>query len=173
MAMHKQVTDQLNMPEEQLVAYLTQDLRTLLEKLAGVAHAVHAPLVIDPTRTFQDCITAMIGMTGTCTGLLSIHLPEQVAVDITTRMLGIKPWQASFDVNDAIGELASIFAGSFKEHLANHGSSTRLSLPSVLVGGEMFMKRKSFEDSLTILCDVEDDWLMVNLMIDTPPQHVS
>jgi chemotaxis protein CheX len=81
-------------------------------------------------------ISGMVGMAGTHKGMLAIHIPEKVAMAITSNFLGLDVDEINEDVQDAIGELANMLGGSVKSFLSDGGKDIKLSLPSTIFGEE-------------------------------------
>ncbi len=86
--------------------------------------------------TLANSITGVVGLTGTIRGVLAIHIPHVVALEITGNFLGIELDQVNEDVEDAIGELANMVGGNVKSLLSEKGRDIELSLPSTVSGKE-------------------------------------
>ena len=99
-----------------------------------------------PVNDFHKGMTSMVGFAGFRQGMLAIHTPETVALDITTQFLGLDVEKIDEDVIDALGELANMVAGSLKPLMAQEGVDVELSLPSVIHGSQY---------SMTTLADAE------------------
>jgi len=102
-----------------------------------------------PVTSFEKGMTSMVGFAGFRQGMLAIHTPENVALDITTLFLGLEVDKIDEDVIDALGELANMVAGSIKPLIAKDGVDVELSLPSVIHGSEYSMT--TLADSETIV----------------------
>ncbi len=87
---------------------------------------------------FKHSLSALIGFAGFRQGALAIHLPDNVATGLTSDFLGMEVTEINEDVEDAMGELANMIAGSLKSSIAN-GGQVELSLPSVVYGKEYTM----------------------------------
>ena len=88
---------------------------------------------------FTFSLSAMVGFAGFKQGNLAIHASEDVAKGITQDFLGMEIEEINEDVQDAMGELANMIAGSLKPFIANDGKNVELSLPSVVYGEEYTM----------------------------------
>jgi len=84
----------------------------------------------------EKCITGMIGLAGKFKGVISIHVPENVAFAITSSFLGMEVDEINEDVQDAIGEIANMLGGNIKTILSGKGKDIQLSLPSTIFGDE-------------------------------------
>jgi CheY-specific phosphatase CheX len=166
MPISQAVINQLDITEENLASFMVTEMRNIFTDLIGVDNAFQALVLIEPINTFSNNITAVVGLAGTdCSGLLRLHLPESMALDVASKMLGSHLTTINDEALDAIGELANILAGSFEYHLTSHGNLFRLSPPSIFTGNEYFFTNKALDESIAILCDVRDEWFMVSLTL--------
>ena len=81
-------------------------------------------------------ITGMIGLAGTHKGVLAIHFPNKVALEVTSSFLGMEVETINEDVQDAVGEIANMLGGNLKTILSDRGKDIQLSLPSTISGDE-------------------------------------
>lgn len=82
----------------------------------------------------KQSITGMVGLAGTHKGVLAVHFPNQVAMDVTGSFLGMEVDEINADVQDAIGEIANMLGGNLKTILSDRGRDIQLSLPSTISG---------------------------------------
>ena len=117
----------------------------LRESIVKVTHEVFSQMLymeatpqepIEPGMTFFDSISGIIGFGGTVKGMLAVHVSEGVAKTITGGFLDMPVDEIDNEVNDAIGELANMLAGSVKHTLSKNLVGIRLSLPSVIMGNQ-------------------------------------
>lgn len=99
---------------------------------------------------FKFSLSAMVGFAGFKQGNLSIHASETVAKGLTQDFLGMEVEEINEDVEDAMGELANMLAGSLKPFIASNGEKVELSLPSVVHGEEY---------TLTVINKA--DWILI------------
>ena len=84
----------------------------------------------------KQSITGMVGLAGTHKGVLAVHFPKQIALDVTSNFLGMDVDEINEDVQDAIGEIANMLGGNLKTILSDKGRDIQLSLPSTISGDE-------------------------------------
>jgi chemotaxis protein CheX len=84
--------------------------------------------------TLFESISGVIGLAGTHKGVLAIHIPNKVAMAITSSFLGMDVDEINEDVEDAVGELANMLGGNVKSILSENGRDINLSLPSTITG---------------------------------------
>ncbi|MGB3212372.1 MAG: chemotaxis protein CheX [Desulforhopalus sp.] len=89
---------------------------------------------ITKTIALTDSISGVIGLAGTYKGVLAIHIPNKVAMAITSSFLGMDVDTINEDVEDAVGELANMLGGNVKSILSDNGRDIDLSLPSTITG---------------------------------------
>lgn len=82
----------------------------------------------------HESISGVIGLAGTHKGVLAIHIPNKVAMAITSAFLGMDVDGINEDVEDAVGELANMLGGNVKSILSENGRDINLSLPSTITG---------------------------------------
>nr|WP_320116681.1 chemotaxis protein CheX [uncultured Desulfuromonas sp.] len=105
---------------------------------------------------FTDSVSGMVGLAGGCKGMIAIHAPDDVAMDITTRFLGLDVDEVNEDVTDAFGELANMLAGNVKMFLDESGKDITLSVPSYVFGADYHVE-----------CTAEADWVMIPFESDS------
>lgn len=109
---------------------------TTLDVFSGMLFMAATPQeAVEPGMTHLNSISGIIGFGGRAKGMLAVHTPEAVARTITGGFLGVAVEEINEDVNDAIGELANMLAGSVKHSLAEKSiNGIILSVPSVICG---------------------------------------
>lgn len=81
-----------------------------------------------------DRLTSSVYLEGDWNGAVSIECNRQQACQFAGRLLAMDPpATVDDDVRDALGELANMIGGNLKSSMA---ANTRLSMPSVIVGGD-------------------------------------
>ncbi|MBZ5573071.1 MAG: chemotaxis protein CheX [Acidobacteriia bacterium] len=81
-------------------------------------------------------ITAMVGLAGQLCGLLTLRCGTKSAALMTGKMLGLEVDQADGQMWDALGEIANMVAGNFKNKLTGMGDKCMLSVPTVITGSD-------------------------------------
>lgn len=146
---------------------LMLDVKEIFSTMVGLEDLLHLPIPIDPVTDFKDCVSALVGLAGTCSGLVGLHMPSDLAIRATSSMLGMEVADIDDDVNDAIGEIANMIAGSFKMHLSKSGQDIRLSTPSVVCGKEYVITPGNKPDQIAVRFATDDDWFMVAVAFES------
>jgi chemotaxis protein CheX len=110
-------------------------------------------VVGEPLQTLgvlKQSITGMVGLAGTHKGVLAVHFPRQVALDVTSNFLGMDVEDMNEDVQDAIGEIANMLGGNLKTILSDRGRDIHLSLPSTIFGDEYSFSSQADVDQLLL-----------------------
>ena len=91
----------------------------------------------DPTQPDPEVdseVTAMIGLGGSISGVLSFRCSADVSTEIASRMLGLSGRDAQAHRVDAVGETCNMVAGAFKAKNPEIQNSCVLSVPTVIIG---------------------------------------
>jgi chemotaxis protein CheX len=110
---------------------------------------------------FKDCVSTLVDLAGTYSGLVSLHMPSNLAARATSSMLGMELSKLDDDVTDAMGEIANMIAGSFKLRLSKSGLDIHLSTPSVIHGKEYVITMGNNPEQIAVRFAAGDDWFMV------------
>jgi len=165
MTLVAKILESIEITEDELVKLLISDTKEVFSTMVGMEDLLHLPSQIEPMTHFNDCITAMVGMAGTFSGLVSIHSPQSLALQITSSMLGMDVAEVDEDVHDALGEIANMIAGSFKLHLSRGGADIRISTPSVVTGSEYSIAAGNAQDTITLHFATDNDWFVVAITL--------
>jgi chemotaxis protein CheX len=144
---------------------LIGDVRNVFNSMVGMDHLLHLPLAVDPASNFTDCISALVGLAGTYNGLVSLHVPLQFAHKLAAQLLDTGN-PSDEDVEDALGELANILAGSFKRNLSAASLDIRLATPTVVSGKHYVIHVAKKPDVMALLFDSDEDWFMAALALE-------
>lgn len=79
-------------------------------------------------------LISCIGLAGDLKGLVALHCPAAVAMDITGAMLDMDIGELGEDCKDAIGEIANMVAGGLKTAVNASGRNIELAIPVTVVG---------------------------------------
>lgn len=79
-------------------------------------------------------ITAMVGLAGGLSGVLSVRCRLEVAGQLASSMLGMDTTEAEAPTRDALGELANVIAGCIKCRIPGLEDACFLSTPTVVIG---------------------------------------
>lgn len=81
-----------------------------------------------------------VGFVGAMHGVIYLYLKSEVAESAAAKMTGLDEDEIDFEIiSDVCGELTNMFAGTFKNSLADLGYASALTIPTVLSGDELYI----------------------------------
>jgi chemotaxis protein CheX len=128
--------------------YITRGVSDVFKTMLGhqpvFVGAAHEEKNIKPTPTAgpangsKTFVVGTVGFLGDANGLIYLYLEEPFAQLCTCQLLGMSAAElgkaGDEAINDAIGELTNMTAGSFKNGLCDSGYHCKLTIPSILRG---------------------------------------
>ncbi len=147
----------------------------LREKIIESAKEIFATMImmevsvtdeVAGSQTLEDSISGIIGLAGTYKGVLAIHLPNVVAMAITSSFLGMEVDTIDEDVEDAVGELANMLGGNVKTILSEKGRDIDLSLPSTISGKSYEFQRKKNAEFINIPMGCDAGFFSIELQLE-------
>lgn len=98
------------------------------------------------------------------TGIISLFCSKEIALKMTSNMLGISVTELDRDAKDAVGEVTNMIAGALKNKVHNTYGAMHLSIPIVIGGANLTISSSSgerkVEISPTITCNTQSSWMM-------------
>ena len=80
--------------------------------------------------------TAMVGLAGSLCGVLSVRCCHKTATQVASAMLNLPTHKAAEHAWDALGEVANMIAGNFKNKIDGLSDKCLLSVPTVITGAD-------------------------------------
>ncbi len=110
-----------------------------------------------PTQLPNAGVTGMIGMSGKCTGFLTMNLPERVALVAVAGLLQDEFTKLDHQVVDGVGELTNIVAGGLKTRLYNTPWMIgNITVPSVILGSNYHISYSKGIEYCSVTFEVDD-----------------
>lgn len=88
----------------------------------------------------QSGVVASVAFAGHRRGLVSIHSSLDAARNITGAMLGMPCQTVNGEMADAMGEVANMVAGTFRNKLAAVEPASNIAVPMVTIGSDFVTK---------------------------------
>lgn len=108
------------------------------ESVQSLGRTPNPPLHSRPMNIEGPHIVASVGFIGDLNGLIHTHFDDQLAVEISSQMLGMPIAEIVPEVlADATGELTNMIVGVFKNTLCDMGYNCKLTLPSIVRGSDL------------------------------------
>jgi chemotaxis protein CheX len=112
-------------------------------------------------------VTAMVGLAGQLCGVLSVRCEGMAAALITSRMLGVELHKTGPEMSDALGEIANMVAGNFKNKISGLAEGCLLSPPTVITGNDYNLHPQVDAGGLEVRLVFEKMPLVISLQIQT------
>ena len=154
MGLDATVLSEANLTEEDVRSSIEEITKGVFSTMVMMDVTAESPLT-EPVVTFHDTLTSMVGLAGSHSGILAIHCPKNLALKITSNMLGMEVTEIDDDVNDAMGEIANMVGGDVKHIFSPKGADINLSIPTVIYGSDYVLESISTAESLVMpfICD--------------------
>jgi chemotaxis protein CheX len=81
-------------------------------------------------------LTAMVGLAGQLCGMVTLQCTARSAASMASRMLATEVQPGDKQMFDAVGEIANMVAGNFKNKLTGIADKCMLSVPTVISGSD-------------------------------------
>lgn len=108
-------------------------------------------------------IVGTVGFAGSSTGLVAFHASIAGAKDITSAMLGME--MDDEGLPDAVGEVTNMIAGAFRTRMAAFQDAWAISVPTVTVGSDFYIKPITTGDRVIVAFTMDAHELFVELII--------
>jgi chemotaxis protein CheX len=110
-------------------------------------------------------VISLVSFTGEHSGVIAVFGSKEIALKITSNMLGIEVSKIDQDVKDAMGELTNMIAGTIKNKVFETFGAMHLSVPIVIAGADLSISSTSKEKndvtfSTGVTCDSSNSWMM-------------
>jgi chemotaxis protein CheX len=110
-------------------------------------------------------VTAVVGLAGKLSGVISVRCQEKAAVLMASRMLGVDLDKVGPEISDALGEICNMVAGNFKNKISGLGDGCMLSPPSVITGEDYTVHTRPPMPSLEVTMLFENMPLLITLHV--------
>lgn len=111
------------------------------EKIEAMGRTPNPPLHSRPQGITGPHVVATVGFIGDINGLINTHFDDQMALEISAKMLGMTPEEvlANDVLSDTTGELTNMIVGVFKNTLGEVGYVCKLTLPTIIRGMDFYV----------------------------------
>jgi chemotaxis protein CheX len=110
-----------------------------------------------PVQLPDAPVTGLIGLSGKCTGFISLSLPNRVATLAVSGLLMEEHKVVGAQVIDGVGEMTNVIAGGLKTKLsATQWMIGHITIPSVIIGSSYNISYAKGIDYCGITFEVDD-----------------
>jgi chemotaxis protein CheX len=99
--------------------------------------------VFEPAQKVRLDWTAMVGLAGQLSGVVTFSCDEKSATQIASKMLGVQIQSPDERSGDAVGEVCNMVAGNFKHKINGLSDHCLLSPPTVVTGTDYRVHRQA------------------------------
>jgi len=129
------------------------DYKTRLSASAANVFDTMLSLTLEPVNAVTSAnLTGIRDVSSVCfagdaTGIVSVHVPEDLARIMAAGMLGMEPEEIEGhgEIEDLLGEFANIVGGNLKSALTDAGLRCALSTPSFTTGSDFMIESLNLE----------------------------
>lgn len=133
----------MNHKQETLIAkHFTIATKKVLNTMAFVDPVAGTPYTPKDKIMASD-ISAIIGITGACTGTISASFSREAALTVLRGMLGGDIENPEQEAADVVGEIINMVSGMARASLSESGLTMHGSTPSVVAGKDHKLKHQS------------------------------
>ncbi|MDR1925018.1 MAG: chemotaxis protein CheX [Planctomycetaceae bacterium] len=110
-----------------------------------------------PIQFPTTLVTGMIGLSGKCTGFISLAMSERVAINAVSGLSMESYKTINAQVIDGVGEITNIIAGGIKTKLYNtQWMINNITIPSVILGNNYQISYSKGIEYSSILFEIAD-----------------
>jgi chemotaxis protein CheX len=164
MGLDAEVLNDANLTEDAVRHSIVEITKGVFSTMVMMDVVDESPLT-EPVTSFHETLTSMVGLAGSHTGILAIHCPKELALRITTNMLGMEVTEIDDDVNDALGEIANMIGGDVKHIFSPKGADINLSIPTVIYGSDYVLESMSSAESMVMPFVCGEDRFLLSFKI--------
>jgi chemotaxis protein CheX len=147
-----------------IVDNLTQATTEVFETMVFRTLKTGTPIQGEALRPGSN-VVGTIGFAGSASGLVAFYSTLGTAREIAGAMLGLEPAEVNGEIADAIGEITNMVAGSFRTRMAREGDAWAISVPTVTIGSDFYIKPMTNGRRLLLPFRMDDQEIFVELIV--------
>jgi len=167
----------INSLEEMLVNSVEKVFSTMLSSPIALDYSETGDINGDksqqPYSSGKPMVVSMVGFIGAANGVVYLYMDEDLANGLTCDFLGFEPYELEeFEaaekketVNDALGELANMIVGNFKNMWCDEGYPCKLTIPSIVRGRNFTVETTSSVLRHTYYFKINESTLVADLLL--------
>ncbi|MHC4182341.1 MAG: chemotaxis protein CheX [Planctomycetota bacterium] len=112
-------------------------------------------------------VMSLVSFTGEHSGIVAFFCSKDIALKITSNMLGMEATEFDQDSKDAVGEVTNMIAGALKNKVLDTFGEMHLSVPIVIAGADLTISSTSGDGDAqavkinsSVTCNSQNSWLM-------------
>ncbi len=128
---------------------------------------------IEGRTTETPHVSALVGLAGEFSGVITLHFTEAAACKVASGLLGTPLAELDETVRDSIAELANMVAGGFKKTLSPDRELFKVSIPSVIQGLQYNTRGSTASEQLWIGAGTDSYQFDVQLIVEAKKSNGS
>lgn len=152
------------MTTETIAEIVPGELAQIVESVFGTMMGLEAGAGVTPWFPSRDRMTGAVQLTGDWNGAVLLECDRGQACRFAGRFLCMDaPGEVDDVVRDALGELANMIGGNLKSVLAQGSRKIRLSIPTVVDGGDYSLRicGAQVRERVAFRCNEGPFWITV------------
>ncbi len=116
-------------------------------------------------------VVSAVGFSGKANGVAYMYFSEEFSKTVTCEFLGMtldELEESNELVNDALGEMANMTIGTFKNKICDMGYECRLTIPSIVRGSEFCIEASSEVERRCLVFDTMGQKFLIDLILKQP-----
>lgn len=167
-----------DIPDEELNQMIAQSFDSVFKTMLGFGSeyrgskdfsGVKAPVPDLGGEEMSTVYVGSVGFVGSVHGVVYLYMKSKFAESAAKKITGLKGDEVDYEiVSDVCGELTNVFAGTFKNRLADLGYSSVLTIPTVLSGDELYISTMRVVKHLRQNFVAHGDEIVADLVLAEP-----
>lgn len=164
-----------DIPDQELNEMIAAALDTVFQTMLGTAaeykggkdfSGTKAPVPDLGGAEMSMVYVGSVGFVGSVRGVVYLYMKSKFAESSARKITGLDKEDVDYEiVSDVCGELTNVFAGSFKNKLADMGYNSVLTIPTVLSGDELYISTLNVIKHLRQNFVVKGDEIVADLVL--------
>jgi len=131
------------------------------------------PAINETLGSNSSKVVAAVGFSGKANGVAYMYYTEKLSRNITCEFLGMTEDEVEDShelVNDALGEVANMTIGAFKNKICDMGYECRLTIPSIVRGSEFSIEASQEVERRFLIFDTMNQTFLIDLILKQPEE---
>lgn len=167
----------ISVPLEKVQDILAASLVKVLDTMAGIScqnlgcesykgKKVYSPEISGNSKTAQSTFAASVGFAGDIAGVCYLFMGEAFATETARKITGLDAEDLDGEIiRDVCGELTNMFAGTFKNDLADLGMPSTLTIPTVAQGKRLAISTAGASQQFRFSFEANGHQLFADLLL--------
>jgi len=156
--------------EQEIAAGIVDSTNRVFSVMLGISATPGPVQSQDNVEGGESRILALLGFTGAWSGTGCVCCTPDLALKISGTMLMSEFSEVNDDVLDAIGEIANMVIGNFKDGVSSTLGQLALTVPTVIFGRNVRARNLNGQGWITVPFDCDGQLLEVKVCLGPTPE---